>query len=62
MFAGIRDETRTLALQIYVLNNQPGDDAEARMWRVAIAATVVAFLALAGSEFLDRRGRAHEHA
>jgi molybdate transport system permease protein len=62
MFAGIRDETRTLALQIYVLNNQPGDDAETRMWRVAAAATVVAFVALLGSEWLERRGRVHEHA
>ena len=36
--------------------------AETWMWRVAAAATVVAFVALLGSEWLERRGRVHEHA
>src|SRR5207245_1508441 len=31
MFAGIRPETRTLAIQIYALHNQPGDIYEERM-------------------------------
>lgn len=62
MFAGILPETRTLAIQVYALNNQPGDDYETRMWRLVAAAVVVAFAALAGSEYLERRARAHESA
>jgi len=33
---------------------------EARMWRVVVVSVVVAFAALAVSEFLRRRGRRHE--
>ncbi len=62
MFAAIRPETKTLALQIYVLNNQPGDTYEQRMWRVVGASVVLAFAALAVSEYLERRGRRHESA
>jgi molybdate transport system permease protein len=60
MFAGIRPETRTLPIQVYLLNNQPGDLAEARMWRVVAVSVAVAFAALAVSEFLQRRGRRPE--
>lgn len=62
MFAGIRPETRTLALEVYVLNNQPGADAEARMWRLVAASVVLAFAALAASEFFARRGGRHASA
>jgi molybdate transport system permease protein len=62
MFAGSLPETRTLAIQIYTLNYQPGDVFEARMWRVVLASVVVAFVALAISERLERRGQRHESA
>ena len=60
MFAGITPETRTLPIEVYLLNNQPGDLAEARMWRVVAVSVLVAFAALAASEFLQRRGSRHE--
>jgi molybdate transport system permease protein len=62
MFAGIRDETRTMALQVYVLANQPGDAEESRLWGLVLASIVVAFAALTVSEHLDRRARAHEES
>ncbi len=62
MFAAIRPETRTLALQIYLLNSQPGPEAEAHLWRLAAASGLLACAALAGSEYLERRGRRHESA
>ncbi len=62
MFASIRPETTTLAIQIYVLHNQPGDVSEARMWRVVIASVVLAFASLVLSEYFARRGRQHELA
>ena len=60
MFAGIRPETRTLPIQVYSTSSQPDDLAEARMWRVVAVSVVVAFAALAASEFLQRRGRRQE--
>jgi molybdate transport system permease protein len=57
MFAGIRPETRTLAIEVYVLNNQPGAAYEERMWRLVAASVLLAFAALAASEYLARRGR-----
>jgi molybdate transport system permease protein len=57
MFAGILPETRTLAIQVYTLNNQPGDDYEIRMWRVVAASVVLAFAALGLSEYLAGRRR-----
>jgi molybdate transport system permease protein len=62
MFAGISPQTRTFAIQIYLLNNQPGDVSEERMWRIVVAALLVAFAALALSEYLQRRGQRHESA
>ena len=58
----IRPETKTLAIQVYVLNNQPGEEFEARTWRIVGAAVVLAFAALATSEYLERRGRWHAAA
>jgi molybdate transport system permease protein len=57
VFAGVRPETRTLAIQVYALHNQPGDVYEDRMWRLVAAAVALACAALAVSEYLDRRGR-----
>src|SRR5207244_5841185 len=37
MFAGNQDRTRTLAIQIYVLESQPGVAYEERMWRLVLA-------------------------
>ena len=62
IFASTLPETRTMALQVYVLSNQPGDEGELRMWRLVAVAVVVAFAALVGSEYLERRARAHESA
>jgi molybdate transport system permease protein len=62
MFAGIRPETCTMAIQIYTLHNQPGDLFEQRMWRIVGASVVLAFAALAVSEYLERRGQRHESA
>jgi molybdate transport system permease protein len=59
MFAGIRPETRTLAIEVYVLNNQPGVAYEERMWRLVGASPLLAFTALAASEYLVRRGGRH---
>jgi len=62
MFASIRPETTTLALQIYVLHNQPGEANQQQMWRLVAASIVLAFGALATSEYLVRRGRRPEMA
>jgi len=62
MFASIRPETTTLAIQIYVLHNQPGDTNEQQMWRVVVASLLLAFASLIVSEWFVRRGRQHELA
>ena len=62
MFAGGQPDHRTLAIQIYMLNDTVGTDFEARMWRLVIASVVLAAGALAASEFLERRGARRESA
>jgi molybdate transport system permease protein len=62
LFAGSQPGRRTLAVQVYVLHEQPGDAPEARMWRLALAAVVLACVALAASEYLERRGARRESA
>ncbi len=62
MFAGSQPGRRTLAIQIFVLNDQVGADYEARMWRLVIASVVLAAGALAVSEILERRGARRESA
>jgi molybdate transport system permease protein len=62
MFAGSRLQTRTMAVQVYVLSTQPGEAYEERMWRIILASILLAFTALALSEYLARRGRRHESA
>ncbi len=60
MFASIRPETTTLAVQVYVLHNEPGDLSEARMWNVVLASVILAFGALALSEYLARKAKRHD--
>jgi molybdate transport system permease protein len=62
LFAGNQEQTRTLALQVYALSNQPGPAAERRMWGLVAASVMLAALALAASEFLERKGRRRESA
>lgn len=62
VFASIRPETKTMALQVYLLSARFGDGSEERLWRIVAAAVVLAFAALAASEYLERRGRRHESA
>jgi molybdate transport system permease protein len=62
MFAGNQEETRTLAIQVYVLGSLPGDAYERRMWTLVSASVLLAFAALAVSEFLERRGQRRESA
>lgn len=62
MFAGSSKETTTLAIRIYNLNNELGDAAEQRVYCVAAASVALAFVALAASEYLERKGRRHESA
>jgi molybdate transport system permease protein len=62
MFAGIRPETRTLPIQIYLLNNRPGDANEARMWHIVAASVAISFAALAISQWLERRAMRAESA
>lgn len=56
LFAGSQPGRRTLAVQLYLLYEQPGADAEQRLWRLATAALVLSCAALAVSEYLERRG------
>jgi molybdate transport system permease protein len=55
MFAGIREETRTMPIQIYLLNNQPSDAAERQMWWIVLVSIAIAFAAVSVSEYLSRR-------
>jgi molybdate transport system permease protein len=56
LFAGSAPGRRTLAVQLYLLHEQPGAEAEQRLWRLATAAVVLSCAALAASEYLERRG------
>jgi molybdate transport system permease protein len=62
LFAGSAAGQRTLAVEIYRLYELPGDISEARMWRLVIAAVLLACTALAVSEYLERRGARRESA
>jgi len=62
LFAGNQVQTRTVAIQIYNLNNQPGEAYEQQMWGLVLASVVLAFAALAVSEYLERRGQRRESA
>ncbi len=57
MFASIRPETTTLAIQVYTLHNQPGDAAEMRMWRVVAASVALSFAAIVASRLYTARAR-----
>jgi molybdate transport system permease protein len=56
LFAGSQPDRRTLAVQLYLLHEQPGAEAEQRLWRLVTAAVVLSCAALAASEYLERRG------
>src|SRR5947207_8312885 len=62
MFAGDQEETRTLAIQIFDLQKSPKEADEQRMWGLVLVSTLLAFAALAASEYLERRGRRRETA
>jgi molybdate transport system permease protein len=62
MFAGSQPGRRTLAIQIFLLNDEVGADFEARMWLLVIASILLAAGALAVSEILERRGARRESA
>jgi molybdate transport system permease protein len=62
IFAGNQEETRTLAIQVFALNNMPGEAYERRMWALVTASIVLAAAALTISEYLERRGQRRESA
>jgi molybdate transport system permease protein len=62
MFAGNQSQTRTLAIQVYDLQSLPGDAYEQRMWGLVLVSVILAFAALAISEYLERRGHRRETA
>jgi molybdate transport system permease protein len=62
LFAGSAPGRRTLAVQIYVLHEQPDETHEQRMWLLVLAAVLLACAALAASEYLERRGARRESA
>jgi molybdate transport system permease protein len=62
LFAGSAPGRRTLAIEIYRLYEIPGEDSEQRMWRLVLAAVLLACAALAVSEYLERRGARRESA
>jgi molybdate transport system permease protein len=62
LFAGSMPGRRTMAVQTYILHEQPGAAYEARMWRLAVAAVLLACAALAAAEYLERRGARRESA
>jgi molybdate transport system permease protein len=61
IFAGNLLETRTLAIQIFTLN-QHGTAYESRMWGLVVVSIGLAATALAVSEYLERRGQRRESA
>jgi molybdate transport system permease protein len=56
LFAGSAPGRRTLAVQLYLLHETPGVEAEQRLWRLVTAAVLLSCAALAASEYLERRG------
>ncbi len=62
MFAGNQPQTRTLAIQVYDLQSLPGEAYEQRMWALVLVSVLLAFGALAVSEYLERRGQRRETA
>jgi len=62
LFAGSQPGRRTLAVQLFILHEQPGDAYEQRLWRLVTAAVVLSCAALAASEYLERRGARRDSA
>jgi molybdate transport system permease protein len=62
IFAGNQEQTRTLAIQVFTLNSLPDRTSESRMWALVVVSVALAAIALAVSEYLERRGRRRESA
>ena len=62
IFAGNQEQTRTLAIQIFTLNSLPDVSSEHRMWGLVGISIALAAIALAVSEYLERRGQRRESA
>jgi molybdate transport system permease protein len=62
MFAGNQPQTRTLAIQVYDLQSMPGEAYEQRMWGLVLVSVLLAFAALAVSEYMERKGQRRETA
>ncbi len=62
LFAGSQEGRRTLAVQLYLLHEQPGAEAQQRLWRLVTAAILLSCAALAISEYLERRGARRDSA
>jgi molybdate transport system permease protein len=62
MFAGNQPQTRTLAIQVYDLQSLPGEAYEQRMWGLVLVSILLAFAALAISEYMERRAHRRETA
>lgn len=62
LFVGSAPGRRTFAVQVYLLNEMPGEATEQRMWRLVAASVLLACAALAASEYLERRGTRRELA
>src|SRR5262249_31951526 len=62
IFAGNQEATRTLAIQIYNLNSLPDLSYERRMWGLVWVSIALAGIAMAASEYLERRGQRRELA
>jgi molybdate transport system permease protein len=62
LFAGSQPGRRTLAVQLYLLTEQPGDSYEQRTWWLVLAAIALSCAALAVSEWMERRGARRDSA
>ena len=62
LFAGSQPGRRTLAVQLFILHEQPGDAYEQRLWRLVTAAVLLSCAALAASEYLEQRGARRDSA
>jgi molybdate transport system permease protein len=62
LFAGSQEGRRTLAVQLYLLNEKPGAGAERRLWGLVAAAVLLSCAALTVSEYLQRRGARRDPA
>jgi molybdate transport system permease protein len=63
IFYGNPEQAPTLPLQFFnTWENQTGSGGEDRLWRLVLVSLLLACAALAGSEYLERRGQRRESA